>query len=291
MQRQFPQAALALAVLAGSFQVPAASHHAEGILAQARQAIGGEARLRAVRSLSLKGRAETDREMATPVGTNLQIDVLLPDRFLISRDWPLSFFRRVGGFIGNTLIERRLSSGLWADVPFGNGSNEARASQMAARQRECGRYLAAWLLMAPEQYAVEFTDHAGGDPGDRQMDSVDAKGANGLAARLFFDKGTHRLLKLTYREPSPGAPTTRPAPGPPPAAAPGEPLFKGLEAPEAGADEVSMQFDDHRTDDGILFPHTIRIQAEGLHEVWKLSKFKVNPPLDAKYFNERTGTR
>lgn len=264
-----------------------ASSRADQILAQARQAIGGEARLKAVRSLSLKGVAEARRESAAGVVTNLQIDFLLPDRFRISRDWfAPSFFRRVGGFNGGDLVEQRQASGVWTDVGFGKGSKEASAWQMAARKRECARYLVAWLLMAPEQYGVQFTDPAG-ESGDGSTDVVDARGANDFAARLFFDKNTHRLLKLTYREAVPGAPATGAPPAGRQAAGRGEPLFNSLERSDSKTDEVTMQFDDYHTDDGILFSHTTRVESEGLREEWRISRFKVNPQLDAKYFERK----
>jgi len=274
-----------IAFLVGSWALAGlASTRADQILAQARQAIGGEARLKAVRSLSLKGVTEAGRESAASVMINLQIDFLLPDRFRISRT--LSFFRRVGGFDGGDLVEQRQSSGAWTDVGFGKGDKEAYASQMAARKRECARYLVAWLLTAPEQYGVQFTEPAG-ESGDGSTDVVDARGAHDFAARLFFDKNTHRLLKLTYREPVPGALATRVSPAAPQAAGRGEPLFKSLEASDSKTDEVTMQFDDYHADDGILFSHTARIESQGLREEWKISRFRVNPRLDAKYFERK----
>ncbi len=287
MAGQFPLAALALAVLIGSSQLPATSNQAQGILAEARQAIGGDARLKAVRTLSGKGVTLTDRKAPMLVVTNFQLDFLLPDRFLISFEWPMSFFRRVGGYNGEDLIEQRYLDAVWTDARPGDRASDAYAWQIAARRRECMRYLVAWLLMAPEQYAVEFTDGTGIEGGDLRTDIVDAKGANDFAARLYFDKITHRLLKLTYREPLPNASAHNAAPAAPRTGGAGEPVFRSIEGPDPNVGEVTMQFADHHTDDGILFPHRMRIESEGLREEWQVSRFKVNPPLDAKYFERK----
>jgi hypothetical protein len=286
MGRRFPQAALALVLIAGSWPFPPTSDRASEILAQARQAIGGETRLKAVKALSLEGAAQTDRERPAGLFTSLQVDFLLPDRFLISRYWPLFFLRRVGGFNKEEIIEQSMAGGHWADVTFGDSSTDARAWQLAARSRECARYLVAWLLMAPEQYAVQFIDAGGAEAAGSSADIVDAKGANGFVARLFFHKDTHRLMALTYREPPQHARAVRTMPPARPAERDAL-IFKSIEGPGSKADESTMHFADHRADDGVVFPHRIRIESEGLVEEWQISRFKVNPPLSPKQFEPK----
>jgi hypothetical protein len=288
MPRRLCAAAFAVgALVACSHLLSAAPDRATEILAQARQAIGGEARLKAVTSLSLKATSRSDVAGSSRAFTNLEMDFLLPDKFLVTRNWPLSFFRRIGGFNANRLIEQRLSSGLWADIGFGDGSKEALARQMASRQRECVRYLVAWLLAVPEQYDVRFTDAGEAQIADGRADVVDAKGANDFAARLFFDKQTRHLLMLTYQEPPQPAPalTASPQDAKPPEK--GEPLFKSIEGPASKAPETQMHLSEYRADDGILFPHRVRIESEGLLDEWQISRFKVNPPLRPKQFERR----
>jgi hypothetical protein len=275
------------AFVACSHLLSAAPDRASEILARARQAIGGEARLKAVTSLSLKARSRSEVAGSSRAFTNLEMHFLLPDKFLVTRDWPLSFLRRIGGFNGNQLIEQRLSWGLWADIGFGDGSKEALARQMASRQRDCVRYLVAWLLTVPEQYDVRFTDAGEAQIADGRADVVDAKGANDFAARLFFDKQTHHLLMLTYQEPPQTAPalTASPQDAKPPEK--GEPLFKSIEAPASKAFETQMHLNKYRADDGIVFPHRVRIESEGVLDEWQISRFKVNPPLGLKQFERK----
>lgn len=258
-----------------------AQDRAQQILAQARQAVGGEARLKAVRTLSVKGTIEPDLPSAWRVA-NLQIDFALPDRFLVSRDWPGAFFRRIGGFDGEELIEQRQLSLKWTDmVP--DGGKQAVAWQLAARRRECARYLVAWLLMAPEPYGIRFTHGGDGVAAARPADVLDATGAHDFAARLLFDKVTHRLVDLSYRERLPNAdPAAEPK-----APAGAQPMFKAIEKPKSEPDKVMLHFDDYHADGGIVFPHRIRVETEGTGEVWKISRFRVNPDIDPRQFKKR----
>jgi hypothetical protein len=284
MQPQFPRLALALALLAGSWQLSASPQHGQAILAQARAAIGGEARLQAVRSLSVNAVVPDGGEIARPF-THLHLDFLLPDKFLVSIE--RAYFMRVGGYNSKELIERRQVDGRWADLRPASRSSDAYTWQMAARRRECALYLVAWLLGAPAEYGVEFTEVTAGESADPKADILDAKGGNDLAVRLYFDKITHRLVKLAYQVLVPTAAAGASKAPVPPMGPPGEPLFKGLEAPEAKPAEATMEFSGHHGDDGILFPHKIRIESEGLRDEWQISRFKVNPPLDVKYFERK----
>lgn len=57
--------------------------HAEAVLKQAREALGGEANLKAVQSLSLSGVVKSAM-MGRPTEGSLKADLLLPDKFLRS---------------------------------------------------------------------------------------------------------------------------------------------------------------------------------------------------------------
>ena len=275
------------AAVACSHLFSAAPDRATEILAQARQAIGGEARLNAVKLLSLEAKSRLEFRGSSGELTSLKMEFLLPDRFLVTRNWPLSFLQRIGGFNAGQLIEQRLSSGLWADVGFGDGGKEALARQMAVRQREYVRYLIAWLLTVPEQYRVRFTDAGEADTAEGRADVVDAKGENDFAARLFLDKQTHQLVMLTYQEPPPAVPAATLSPQDAKALERGEPLFKSLEWPTSGRGETVMWLSGYRAVDGILFPHRASIEFEGLAEEWQISRFRVNPPLKPKQFERR----
>ena len=282
MAHRFTLTALVLCASIGcSYLLAAAPDRAAAILDQAREAIGGQARLRAVHALSLKITSQSDMDGGAPVSTTLAMHFLMPDKFLVARDWPFSFTRRIGGFSGNQLVEQRLLSGVWADVGFGDGGTDALARQLAARRRECLRYLLAWLLTAPEQYGLQFSDGGeAGSPG-AGADLVDVKGASDFAVRLSFDRQTHHLITLTYREPpANGVPASDPS-----TASRDNQVFKSIEGP--AAPETRMRLEQYRADDGIVFPHRVTIELEGLRDVWRISRFTVNPRLTSRQFEKR----
>ena len=281
------RAAFAFAVLVASCSVLLARpDRASDILASAREAIGGEARLKAVTSLSVTATSRLDLDGSRRAFTNLQIDIALPDKFVEERYWPRSFLRRIGGFNGDRLIDQWWSAGAWGDAHVGEADKEAVQRTIALRQRECVRYLVAWLLMAPEQYQVRFVDAGEADTAQGRVDVIDANGANDFAARLFFDKQTHRLLTITYEEP----PQPAPAVGAVPPATPEALLFKAIEGPTSKTG-TKMQGTRYRAEAGILFPHRVTIEMDGLKEEWDVSRFKVNAPPDLKRFEKRRGAR
>ncbi len=277
--------ALLVAVLIGCLRLAPTSARADSdVLRQAREAIGGEARLQAVRTLSVKGGFQTQHERQRFELVEFQMAFALPDRFLVSNNWPGAFLQRVGGFNGDRLIEQRLWRDKWTDLDVGDGGKEDLGREMAARRRESLRYLVAWLLGAPPECRVEFTD-AGEERTDQgPADVVLAKGAYDFAARLLFHKQTHRLLFVAYHEPP------LPPPAPPGAnetPQPGEPLFTTLEGPASKAEESRMHLSSFHDDDGIRFPHSMRVESEGLVQEWSISRIRVNPAFDAGLFEPR----
>ncbi len=273
---------LALALLLATTVVPAARQdRAPEILALARQAIGGETRLNAVTSLSIKGSSQSDLDGMRRLSATLEIDLVPPTRFVIIRDWPAAFLQQVGGFNGTALLEQVRNAGVWRDTPLGDARTDGRA--LAVRHREVVRYLLAWLLTVPARYQVVFRDAGEEEVAKSRADVIEATGAYEFAARLFFDRKTRRLLMITYRE----TPSARTAPGPPIAPATGQPLFTGLEMPDAKAD-VKMTLADYRSDGaGISTPHKVKFEIESLSEDWDISRVTLNETLDPAKFLPR----
>jgi len=254
---------------------------AADILSAAREAVGGPGRLNAVTALTLKAAQHSDLDGSGRLLASLEVDVMLPDKFLISREWSAAFTSRIGGFNGTELLEQSRESGAdWADTRLGDARKDGRA--FAIRARELLRYLIAWLLAVPEQYHVRFSDGGAADSGLGPADVLEAKGAYDFAARLFFDRQTHRLTMITYREPPARAADSAAAPK---SGAAGAPLFNSLEMPEEK--DIKMLLMDYRRDDGILFPHKVKFEVESLSEDWAISRFKVNPRFEPNQFARR----
>lgn len=267
---------------------------AEEVLARAREAIGGQARLDAVKSLSAKGSGRRFGTvwLITPssmtrlddkeIGITLDIEILLPDKFLLARN--------VGGtrlstcINGSRVFDTASSGGSSVPTMFDGVAHLRSAS--ANRRHEFVRYLIAWLLSAPPAYGVRFVDGGTVEIAGEQADLIVAKGTNGFAASLFFNRQA-RLMMITDQEttrPSPPAPT--PTKSTDPAKAPDHPVFTAIQpAPDSG---TQMRLADYREDDGILFPHRITLESAGQRlEEWEIARFNVNPSLNPRRFEPR----
>ncbi len=287
----------------------AQSDRASNILAQARRAIGGEERLGAVHSLSLEAKTRTSGTnivyvMTNPDGTQtrrvenpelkgkIRLDVLLPDKFLLTRNnGPFH------GINGTRPIMNRS-----APPPAILIRPQALDRLTALQHREFLRYVIALLLMPPAHYGVQFTDGGEKVTESGPADVVDAAGAYDFSARLYFDKTTHHLLLLSYREPPRSSAGTAPSdlratpapettkPGQPGSRDPRtEPLFRSLEgpvvAPPPGDPTGQIRLAEYRPVEGILFPHQITTEWHGTDE-WRISKYDVNGRLDPRRFDK-----
>src|SRR5512133_2607899 len=99
--------ALVFALLTAScLVVSGRQDRATEILSQSREAIGGQARLAAVTALSLKASTRSDLDGSRRVLGHLEVHLVLPDKFLIDREWATMFTRQIGGFNGTDLLEQ-----------------------------------------------------------------------------------------------------------------------------------------------------------------------------------------
>lgn len=259
-----------------------------GILARAREAIGGEARLKAVQSLSFT--ADVARQTAGSVrfayGTitpldhleesyRVEVKILLPDKFVVDTRFGVTR----DGFNGPDLIAEAHGQPRRVVGP------NARQHFAELRHQEFLRYVLALLLEAPQEDGVRFSDGGVAQFDGAPVDVVDATGTYGLAVRLFFD-GQGRLLALKDR-----VPPLRPLPSQPVTADKTEhkddPLIRTLEAPPIeDARGVQMRLGDYRTVDGISLPHRVTIVSDGYdHQEWQIKRFKVNGKINPKDFN------
>jgi hypothetical protein len=298
MRPAFRRALFVSGVLVACASVSAARLDRAGeILAQAREAIGGEARLRAVTSLSLKAserrtgssvyvtRAGAARMDNRETQSDVEIQIALPARYVLTRTWPGSVGQHFSGILGDRLIGETSSMGETTPDRF-IGGPDLVARVATQRVRELLRYMLAWLLMAPDQYNVQFSDAGEADAANGRADVLDAKGAYDFAARLFFDKQTHHLLMLNYQEP-PRQASAAAAPAPPTRPPEkGEPLFRSIEAPPTSWGNMQIRLADYRPVDGIMLPHHMTIDEGSVRE-WRVSRFEVNPALNWKRFERR----
>lgn len=171
----------------------------------------------------------------------------------------------------------------------------------SARQ-EISRLMLGWFATTHPSITAQYSYAGEAESPDGKAFIVDAKSADGFAARLFIDEATHLPLMLTYQAPQSRTVTVG---GPPPGGGRAEGAVRPANAEERQRIEADAQrqleqiqaqppamveytlyFDDWREEDGIKFPHALRRASAGTTmEEWTISKVKVNPKIDAKKFD------
>jgi hypothetical protein len=271
------------------------------LLTQARNALGGEAKLKAVQSLAASGKFRRILGAQAPeMSGEFELEFLLPDKFKRTENIVMmggaAEIRRTEGFNGEQMFFDSSSSGggmIMMRRPGGDDP-KAQAAQLRALKAEVTRTLVAWLLTAPEAYQIQFTYAGEADAPEGKADIIDAKNADGFAARLFLDKKTHQPLMLSYRTIVPRM-VMRTVEGA--SREEGEKRAKELEKQaqdeaaraqqNAQESEVQIFYSDYRTVEGVLLPHKVSRSVNGeVSEEWEITKFKINPPLKAEKFKK-----
>jgi hypothetical protein len=289
-----------LALTFGGFAARAAGDtKAAELLAQARDALGGDAKLSKVQGLSASGTFQ--REMGDrQVTGEITIDLQLPDKMVrtdsmspmgdativvlqgVNGDQLLRNSRTIGG--GPGMIVRM--------APPGGGGPDADAQALRNQRAEMARLALSLLLTSPPSTPAEFSYGGEAEATDNdKADIIDAKGQGSFAARIFLDRNNHRPLMLQYRGAAPRiVMQTRRGDAPPPdaAAAPGrgdhDAPAGGLPAPQIV--DIQMFLDDYKPVDGVLLPHHISRSIDGKPtEEWTFKTIKVNPAFKPDAFS------
>jgi hypothetical protein len=283
---------------------PPQADRAQEVLKQAREALGGEAKLKAIQSLSAAAkyrRVIQEREMSGEI----EVELLLPDKYMKSETMSV-----MGAEI--TRIEALSGDKAWMDSRSGGGMVVVRASppnatteqaEAALRRNtraEFARLLLSFLLTAPASVPIELSYLGEAEAPDGRAHVIEAKGADNFAARLFLDQKTHLPLMLSYRGALPRMTmnmTPMGAHGAAPSAAEIERMRKEAQekaakeapsTPQPQQAEIQWRFSEYRNVGGISFPHRITKAADGqVNEEWEMTKFKLNPPLKPGNFEKK----
>jgi hypothetical protein len=267
----------------------AASARAQELLDQARAALGGEAKIKTVQSLTASGKLRQvmrSDDADDQIEGEIELNFLLPDKYLRRDTTPLPAgegeMRRISGINGDQVFrDAQATGGGMVMIRPMPDDPKARAGQVRMMREELARQLLVWLLASPASFPVEFTYAGEAESKDGKADALDIKGPEGFSARLFLDKQTHLPLMMSYRAPQPrAAMITRSMRG----------GHEDLEAYKKEAQERAekqVYFSDYRAEQGILLPHRITRSVNGdFSEEWNLNKFKINPPLKAESFKK-----
>lgn len=266
-----------------------AASRAAAVLADARQALGGDEKLRAVKTLQAAG---DYRRVMGEMQMEGEVELFLEPPGKLRRNEAMG----VPG--GATMVRTEVLNGdeVWDDSsqrggmgghmtmvlrgPGGREMSEEQIKEMRRRTRraEVSRYMLAWLLATDAPVA-----HAGvAEAPDGKADVLEITPAEGPALRLFIDQQTHMPLMLAWKGPQPRM-LVRRGPGAPPNP---DQLAREAAAGTAPADATfEMRFDDYRPVDGIQLPHNISRAVNGtVNEEWTVKTYKVNAAFKGNTF-------
>jgi hypothetical protein len=315
---------IGLAVAGAQVMVGAQADQAQTVLNAMRDALGGEQKINALKSLSAEGTYR--RTMGeNEISGSYELALQFPDKFQqvdqftlptgmpgprITRgyngtagwiDAPTGGFRMGGGGM-NVMVAPAPGPGAGApppppppgggDQPGGGGQRGPGGPGGPGGRRGDptpmirGEFYRAVLGILPVAQGVNaFTfTHAG------QAESNDGKAdvldvkGENFVARLFVDSNTHLPLMLTYMAPQPMAFTRRPDDTP-------ETIKKRFEEMRAKPPQMvenTIYYADHKKVDGVMLPHRLSRSVDGkpVEEI-EIKKYKANPTLDPQMFEKK----
>jgi hypothetical protein len=281
---------ISLAMTLGVFAARAAGDaKAVQLLAQARAALGGDKSLNRVQGLSAAGTYQ--REMGDrQLSGEITIDLQLPDKMLrtesmrpmgdatiellqgVNGDRVLRQSRTIGG--GPNMVVRMAP-------PPGGADGEAQA--LRNQRADLARFTLAFLLTTTPEMPLEWKYAGEAEAEDGKADVIDATGPASFAARLFFDKKSHRPLMIAYRGAAPRVVVqTQRGDAPPPSASIPGPL------PPPQIVEIQLFLDDYRTVDGIMLPHHLSRSIDGKpSEEMTFKTIRINPVFKPDMFTAK----
>jgi len=267
------------------------------LLAEARRAVGGEEKLRAIKTLDVRGDFKRSAGQTTIEG-ELQVRLEAPDK--LRRDEDLSL---PGGGPAVVRTEALNGSTVWEDISGGGGAFVGRfgrgdrgggggalrdgggagggraaldpaqleQAQRRARQTELSRFMLAWLL----NIDGNATWIATAESPEGKADVLEITPANGPVTRLFLDQGTHMPLMVTWQGAAPQLIVGGRGRG-----------GRGGGAPREQA-TLQMTLGNYKTVNGVKLPHLITRGVNDMTiEEWTIDSYRLNPSFKADVFTK-----
>lgn len=287
------------------------------VLKAARAAMGGEAALAKVQSVTVTGSARRvmgEREMTSDV----TLDLLLPDKFKRTED--MSFggpggpsVTRVTAVNGTDTWDDSTNRGAGGAMRFGGPggpggtggqgqgqgrqfTDEDRQRMRDAQARRLKGELARYSLILFLRTEAPVTYGGVAEAPEGKADVLEVKPEGAPAMKLYVDQATHKPLMLTYDSPLPrfnfrGGPgqgqgqgqAQGQAPAQPPRPTPEEIEKMRSTPPQMATFEV--HFSEYKKVEGVMLPYLITQSVNGtVAEEFTIDKYKVNAPLKPEQF-------
>ncbi len=279
------------------------------LLAEARRVLGGDERLRAVKTLDVRGDFKRLAGQTTIEG-ELQVRVAFPDK--LRRDEDLSppgggpAIVRTEVLNGSTVWDENSGGGRMFMGGFGGGGRggaggarggdaqpagraqldpaQIEDAQRRARQTELARFALIWLLTTEGQVAWIGIAEAP----DGKADVLEITPAVGPVMRLFLDASSHMPLMITWQGAVPQMLIAGRRGGR------GEGRGEGRgDAPAGGRGPggppatLRLTLAEYKAVNGVQLPHLITRGANDMTiEEWTIDSYRVNPAFRADVFTK-----
>lgn len=280
---------------------------AAGVIAAAREALGGEKKLAAVKTIVATGRTRQVRgDNLVPI--EFEVDIELPDKYVRKDEIPAQESGpTISGFRGDELLQFPAPSPPPARA---GGPPPPTAEQLAAAGRarlntvkqDFARLMLGMLMESSPAVPLTFIYVGKAEAPQGKADVLDVKGPAGpgaMAARLFINADTHLPIMLTWTAPAPpsrGGPPAAAGQGParsggPPAPSPSAPPAASAaegRGSQPSAPETRLYFGEYREVSGLQLPFRLR-RALGPDTVEETTfdGYKINVKIDPKKFEVR----
>lgn len=266
---------------------------AQKVLDDARTALGGEAKLSAVKSLSTTGRTRrVQGDNLVPIEFEMLIE--LPDKYLRRDEIPAQESDPTTiGFNGDQLLQIPAPAppaprpGMPAPPPE-MFENMLKTRALTARQ-DFARLMLGLFATSFKAYPLTFKYVGQAEAPQGKAHVLEATGDANFKLRFFVDMGTSLPIMVSWSAPArpAGRGAAPPASGAAPPARATAPPSSGT-APPASVPEHRLYFADYRDVDGMKFPFRLRrgVGTETSEET-TFDRFRVNQKIDPRRFEVR----
>jgi hypothetical protein len=296
---RFVAVSLACVSLATGASAQDKAARAQELLAKAREALGGDHKVKSVQSLWLSAKFQRVLGDEMPqVDGEIELSMLLPDKYKKSETMNLpvggASVTRIEGLNGEERFsDSHTNSPGGGTIMFRRAEDRpgGEADALRATRADFARNVLSLLLNSTQDLPLEFAYAGQAQSPDGVAEMIDAKAPGGFSARLFLDKKTYQPLMMTYRAPKPQMKvmTQKFSGSREEAEKKKEEIEKEAAKTTPPQQEADIQifFSDYRSVDGILLPHHISRAVDGkTSEEWDVKKYKVNPQLKPDSFSK-----
>jgi hypothetical protein len=280
-------------------------------MADVREALGGEQKLSAIKSLSLRATYRRDMPMpamaggarativmeggpagsGTQVTGEIEVDVELPAKFLkVDTSTGFMGMTRTEGFEGDRPFANAVPANPGMRIRIDRPDNDPAFTKLALErnQAELARLMLGLVGATPSAFPVTYSHGGVAESADGKADIIDVKGPGNFAARLFIDVESRLPLMLTYNAPEPRIvmnTVDRRSEREPEGERDRLERARQAEAEAPKLVEYRLFFSDYREVGDVRLPHRIaRGTAAKTTEEWEVKTYKLNPTFKADRF-------